>query len=55
MQFIFWLKLKRVSSNMRGELQLTDTIQWFIDHNSKVYAVQLEPDEIRIEIGEAHS
>ena len=46
--------LRNINPN-NGELQLTDAIQWLIDHNSRVYAVQLEPDELRIDIGDPHS
>jgi len=34
-----------------GEIQLTDGIQRLIDWGSKVVAVKLKPDEVRLDIG----
>lgn len=43
--------LKSINPDAGGELQLTDAIQWLIEHHSKIFALQLETDEIRIDIG----
>jgi UTP--glucose-1-phosphate uridylyltransferase len=47
--------IENITVNSGGELQLTDAIQWLIEHKSKVYAVQLGSDEVRIDVGAPHT
>lgn len=43
--------LESVKPGVSGEVQLTDGIQKMIDSGSKVYALKLTPDEVRLDIG----
>jgi UTP--glucose-1-phosphate uridylyltransferase len=43
--------IKRVAPDKRGEIQLTDAIQFLCDEGRRVLAVQLPPEEKRYDIG----
>jgi len=43
--------LQETTSGKGGEVQLTDAIQKLVDWGLKVYAVQLNPNEVRLDIG----
>jgi len=43
--------LEKVSPGLGGEIQLTDGIQQLIDKGSKVQAIKLDDDEIRLDVG----
>lgn len=47
--------IKHVQPGVNKELQLTDAIKGLIDQNNAVYALELEQDERRIEIGDPTS
>jgi UDP-glucose pyrophosphorylase len=44
-------KLEKVQPGVGGEIQLTDAIQLMIDDNLKVYAVELDKEDLRFDIG----
>jgi len=48
---IIFRALERTSPGKDGEIQLTDAIQMLIDWGLKVYAIELKPEEIRLDIG----
>jgi len=52
---IIFKALKRTSPGKDGEIQLTDAIQTLIDWGLKVYAIELKPEEIRLDIGNPES
>jgi len=43
--------LERTKPGVGGEIQLTDAIQILIESGSKVYAVKLKPEEVRLDVG----
>jgi UTP--glucose-1-phosphate uridylyltransferase len=43
--------IKRVAPDKRGEIQLTDAIQFLCDEGRRVIAVKLPPEEKRYDIG----
>ena len=43
--------LTQLKPGKDGEIQLTDAIQTLIDWGKKVYAVKLEPEEVRLDVG----
>jgi UTP-glucose-1-phosphate uridylyltransferase len=43
--------LEETKPGISNELQLTDAIQRLVEWNYNVYAVQLSPNEIRLDIG----
>ena len=43
--------LEKTRLGKGGEMQLTDGIQTLIDWGLKVYAIQLNSDEVRLDIG----
>jgi UTP--glucose-1-phosphate uridylyltransferase len=47
--------LETVDSDEKGELQLTDAIQYLLDIESEVYALKLDSSEKRLEIGTIES
>jgi len=48
---IIFKALERTSPGKDGEIQLTDAIQMLIDWGLKVYAIELKPEEVRLDIG----
>jgi len=44
-------ELAKTKPGKGGEIQLTDAIQSLVIHKRKVYAVQLKPGEVKIDIG----
>jgi len=48
-------EIGKARSDAGGEIQLTDGIEQLIDENCDVYAVELNPNERRIEIGTPES
>jgi UTP--glucose-1-phosphate uridylyltransferase len=48
---IIFEALKNVKSDVKGEIQLTDALQILINGGFKVYAIKLQPDELRVDIG----
>jgi len=47
--------IEKTPPGKNNEIQLTDAIQRLIDENSNVYAIELEPDERRIGVGDPKS
>jgi len=43
--------LEQTEPGIDGEIQLTDAIQKLVEWSKKVYAIQLKPDEVRLDIG----
>jgi len=43
--------IRRVQPDARGEIQLTNAIQWMCDEGKRVLAVKLPPGERRYDIG----
>lgn len=43
--------LERTRPGVSAEIQLTDAIQMLIESGSKVYAIKLKPEEVRLDIG----
>ncbi len=43
--------IRRVKPDKRGEIQLTDAIQFMCDEGRRVMAVKLTPEEKRYDIG----
>lgn len=43
--------IEKVKPDADGEIQLTDDIQQLIDEDCSVYAIELDPNERRIDIG----
>jgi len=48
---VIFKALEKISPGIGGEVQLTDAIQKIIDWDSKVYAIQLNPSEVWLDIG----
>ncbi|MFQ6085484.1 MAG: UTP--glucose-1-phosphate uridylyltransferase [Candidatus Bathyarchaeia archaeon] len=48
---IIFRALEKVGPGRGGELQLTDAVQMLVGWGSKVHAIELEPEEIRLDIG----
>lgn len=48
---VIFKALEKTGPGKSGEIQLTDAIQALIEGGSKVYAIKLRPDEIKLDIG----
>ncbi len=48
---VIFKALEEIAPDKRGEIQLTDAIQRLVEWNSKVYAVKLNQNQVRLDIG----